>query len=151
MSKDQADPVGWPTISVITAAFAMERWDGLRQAVASIQAQTVTVLETIVVIDHNPDLLDRARRELPGVVVVPNLRNRGASGARNSGVAASRGEVVAFLDDDAVAVAREPVAGPTRMRRQTARSAGTLRRARRHQSAWGTTQLNSSNVQYSGA
>ena len=70
---------------------------------ASIRAQTVTVLETIAVIDHNPDLLDRARRELPGVVVVPNLRDRGASGARNSGVAASRGDVVAFLDDDAVA------------------------------------------------
>ena len=103
MSKDQANPVAWPTISVITAAFAMERWDGLCQAVESIRAQTVTVLETIAVIDHNPELLDRARRELPGVVVVPNLRDRGASGARNSGVAASRGDVVAFLDDDAVA------------------------------------------------
>jgi polysaccharide pyruvyl transferase WcaK-like protein len=71
--------------------------------VASILTQTVKVLETIVVIDHNPNLLDRARRELPGVVVVPNVRNRGASGARNSGVAASHGEVIAFLDDDAVA------------------------------------------------
>jgi colanic acid/amylovoran biosynthesis protein len=95
--------VGLPTISVIMAAFAMERWDGLRQAVASILAQTVPVRETIVVIDHNLDLLDRARHELPGVVVVPNLGSRGASGARNSGVAASHGEVVAFLDDDAVA------------------------------------------------
>jgi polysaccharide pyruvyl transferase WcaK-like protein/GT2 family glycosyltransferase len=103
LSKDQPNPVDRPTISVITAAFAMERWDGLCQAVTSITAQTVAVLETIVVIDHNPDLLDRARRELPGVVVVPNLRDRGASGARNSGVAASRGDVVAFLDDDAVA------------------------------------------------
>ena len=103
MSKDHANRVVRPTISVITAAFDMERWDGLCQAVASIMAQTVTVLETIAVIDHNPDLLDRARRELPGVVVVPNLRSRGASGARNSGVAASHGDVVAFLDDDAVA------------------------------------------------
>ena len=103
MSKDQANPAGLPTVSVITAAFAMERWDGLCQAVASVRAQTVTVLETIAVIDHNRDLLDRAQRELPGVVVVPNLRNRGASGARNSGVAASHGDVVAFLDDDAVA------------------------------------------------
>ena len=103
MNKDQPSPVDRPTISVITAAFAMERWDGLCQAVASIAAQTVTVMETIAVIDHNPDLLDRARRELPGVVVVPNLRDRGASGARNSGVAASHGDVVAFLDDDAVA------------------------------------------------
>lgn len=103
MSKEQADFAGLPTISVITPAFAVERWDGLCQAVASIRAQTVKVLETIVVIDHNQDLLDRARRELPGVVVVPNVRNAGVSGARNSGVAASRGEVVAFLDDDAVA------------------------------------------------
>lgn len=103
MSKDQADFASLPTISVITPAFAMGRWDGLCQAVASIRAQTVKVLETIVVIDHNPDLLDRARRELPGVVVVPNVRKAGVSGARNSGVAASRGEVVAFLDDDAVA------------------------------------------------
>ena len=59
------------------------------QQIVDVIPQTVTVLETIVVIDHNPDLLDRARRELPGVVVVPNLRDRGASGARNSGVAAS--------------------------------------------------------------
>jgi polysaccharide pyruvyl transferase WcaK-like protein/GT2 family glycosyltransferase len=103
VSKDQADLAGSPTISVITAAFAMERWDDLCQAVTSIEAQQARVLETIVVIDHNPDLLDRARRELPGAVVVPNTRCRGASGARNSGVAASRGDVVAFLDDDAFA------------------------------------------------
>ena len=103
MSNDQAVLAGLPTVSVVTAAFAMGRWDGLREAVASIRAQTVQVLETIVVIDHNPALLDQAQRELAGVVVVPNTRRRGASGARNSGVAASRGQVVAFLDDDAVA------------------------------------------------
>ena len=103
MSKDHAGLTGSPTISVITAAFAMERWDGLCQAVASIAAQTASVMETIVVIDHNPGLLERARRELPGAIVVPNSRRPGASGARNSGVAASRGDVVAFLDDDAFA------------------------------------------------
>ena len=103
MSKDQAALADSPTISVITPAFAMERWDDLCHAVTSIAAQTTGVLETIVVIDHNPSLLDRARRELPGAVVVPNTRCQGVSGARNSGVAASRGDVVAFLDDDAFA------------------------------------------------
>jgi cellulose synthase/poly-beta-1,6-N-acetylglucosamine synthase-like glycosyltransferase len=81
----------------------MKRWNNLCEAVASVRAQTVPVLETIVVIDHNPDLLKRARCELPGAVVTANGGSQGASGARNSGVAVSRGTLVAFLDDDAAA------------------------------------------------
>jgi hypothetical protein len=92
-----------PTVSVVIAAFTMERRADLQQAVASVRAQTVPVLETIVVIDHNPGLLALARRELPGVTVIPNGGSQGASGSRNTGVAASHGELVAFLDDDAVA------------------------------------------------
>jgi glycosyltransferase involved in cell wall biosynthesis len=83
----------------------MERWNQLQEAVASVRAQTIRVVETIVVIDYNTTLLNRAKRELPDIIVIPNVGSRGASGARNSGVAASRGEVVAFLDDDAVASA----------------------------------------------
>jgi GT2 family glycosyltransferase len=103
LSANPADLAGSPTVSVIIAAFAMERWDDLRQAVESVREQTVPVLETIVVIDHNPDLLSRARRELPGTIVIPNAGGPGASAARNSGVAVSHGEVLAFLDDDAAA------------------------------------------------
>lgn len=92
-----------PTVSVVIAAFSMKRWGDLCQAVASVQAQTIPVLETIVVIDHHPDLLERARSELVGVTVIANARDQGASGARNTGVAASHSELVAFLDDDAIA------------------------------------------------
>ena len=90
-----------PTASVVIAAFASDRWEYLRDAVGSVAAQTHPALETIVVIDHNPDLLARARRELQTAVVIPNAGARGASGARNTGVARSRGNVVVFLDDDA--------------------------------------------------
>lgn len=93
----------FPTVSVVIAAFAMKRWEMTRKAVLSVQAQTLPALETIVVIDHNPALLARVRGEIPGVTAVPNVAGQGASGARNSGVAESKGEVVAFLDDDAVA------------------------------------------------
>jgi hypothetical protein len=92
-------------VSVVIAAFTMDRWDYLQKAVASVRAQTVPVHETVVVIDHHPDLLARARRELTDVTVIPNAGGRGASSSRNTGVAASSGEVVAFLDDDAVASA----------------------------------------------
>ncbi len=93
-----------PTVSVVIAAYTMERWDDLRKAVASAQAQTNPALETVVVIDHNPGLLARARSGLPpSTLVVPSTGSRGASGARNTGVAVTHGEVVAFIDDDAVA------------------------------------------------
>jgi cellulose synthase/poly-beta-1,6-N-acetylglucosamine synthase-like glycosyltransferase len=91
---------------VIIAAFSMKRWDDLCEAITSVQAQTAPALETILVIDHNADLLARASNELPGITVIANHGLKGASGARNTGVIASRGEVVAFLDDDAVAAPR---------------------------------------------
>lgn len=96
-----AAPCDGPTISVVIAAYSSDRWARLREAVDSVAAQARPALETIVVIDHNPGLLDRARRELPGAAVIPNAGARGASGARNTGVARSRGDIVAFLDDDA--------------------------------------------------
>jgi GT2 family glycosyltransferase len=103
LGEEPATLTSLPTVSVVIAAFTIGRWGDLREAVSSVRAQTVPVLETIVVIDHNPGLLALARRELSGVTVIPNGGSQGASGSRNTGVAASHGEVVAFLDDDAVA------------------------------------------------
>jgi GT2 family glycosyltransferase len=91
------------TTSVVICAYADERWDELGLAVESVRRQTVAPLEVIVAVDHNPMLLERARSGLPGVKVVENHEARGLSGARNSGIAPARGDVVAFLDDDAVA------------------------------------------------
>jgi len=89
--------------SVIICAYTLDRWGDLRQAVDSIRRQTAVPGEIVVVCDHNPELLDRARAELPGCLVVPNSEERGLSGARNSGIAAASRDIVAFLDDDAVA------------------------------------------------
>ncbi len=90
-------------MSVIICAYTRERWESLRNAVASVARQTQPALETIVVIDHEPELLERARAGLRDVRVMASTGERGLSGARNTGVAAARGEIVAFLDDDAVA------------------------------------------------
>ncbi len=92
-----------PTISVVICAYTEQRWDDVLAAVRSVRAQSLSPLEILLVVDHNPALHARLAAELPDVRVVENREERGLSGGKNTGVALSRGEVVAFLDDDAVA------------------------------------------------
>lgn len=91
-------------ISVIISAYTEERWDELIAAIQSVQQQTLPAREIILVVDHNPTLLELARKQIEDVIVVENSEAQGLRGARNSGIAASHGEIIAFLDDDAVAI-----------------------------------------------
>jgi glycosyltransferase involved in cell wall biosynthesis len=96
-------PVTQPTLSVVICAYTEERWTDLVEAVASVHVQTLPAREVIVVVDHNPRLLARVRSEITGIHAIPNGGAPGLSGGRNTGVAAASGDVVAFMDDDAVA------------------------------------------------
>ena len=93
-------------VSVIICVYTEERWDDLLAAVGSALDQSLPPLEVLVVVDHNPPLLERLRVRLaqsPVVQVLANGQTRGLSGGRNTGIAAARGEILAFLDDDATA------------------------------------------------
>jgi GT2 family glycosyltransferase len=101
--SDDPGAVQPPTISVVICTYTGGRWHQLHDAVESVAAQTRPPLDIVVVVDHDPSLLRRVLAELPSVVGVRNGEARGLSGARNSGIKLARGDVVAFLDDDAVA------------------------------------------------
>lgn len=92
-----------PTTSVIICAYTIERWNDLVSAIESVRHQSSPALETILVIDRSEDLLARARETISGVTIVPNAHRGGLSGARQTGADVARGEILAFLDDDAVA------------------------------------------------
>ena len=58
--------------------------------------------ELLLVIDHSDALLRRAREAFPDVRVIANEGPGGLSAARNTGVRHAGGDVLVFLDDDAV-------------------------------------------------
>ncbi|GHG67111.1 hypothetical protein GCM10018779_38880 [Streptomyces griseocarneus] len=103
---------GMPTVSVVICVYTEDRWGDILAAVASVRDQSYPALETLLVVDHNPALLRRLAKAYGDdgagagarpVRVLANAGPRGLSAGRNTGVAACAGEVVAFLDDDAVA------------------------------------------------
>jgi GT2 family glycosyltransferase len=91
------------SLSVVLCAYTLERWDDICAAVESLRAQSRPVDQVVLVADHNDELLARARAAFPEVACLPNAEGQGLSGARNTGVRAATGDVVAFLDDDAAA------------------------------------------------
>lgn len=90
-------------ISVVICAYTEARWDDLLAAVESLRRQTVHLREVILVIDYNPGLFHRAGRHIADAIIVENQEEKGLSGARNTGIKLAKGEIIAFMDEDATA------------------------------------------------
>jgi GT2 family glycosyltransferase len=89
------------TSTVVICAYGLDRWDQIGAAVASVGNQATVPEQIVLVIDHNDELLRRARAAFPHITVLANAGPPGLSGARNTAMTVSRGDVIAFLDDDA--------------------------------------------------
>ncbi len=88
------------SVSVVVPAWSWDRRDELALCLRAIERQTLAPTEAIVVIDHNPQLLEWTRSSFPGVAATPNRHERGVVGARNTGVELASGEIVVLTDDD---------------------------------------------------
>jgi glycosyltransferase involved in cell wall biosynthesis len=91
-----------PTASVIITTH--NRPHLLPRAIESAQAAGRDV-EVVVVDDASTDETARVSRSTPGIRYVRVERNQQVAGARNLGILASRGDYIAFLDDDDVRLA----------------------------------------------
>ena len=89
-------------ISVVVCTYTARRWDWLSAGVSALQGQTLVPHEILVVVDHEPALLERVVRELPGTTALASAGPPGLAGSRNTGAQAATGSVVAFIDDDAL-------------------------------------------------
>ena len=97
-ASEQGAP--WPQVSVVVAT--RHRPDMLMRAVSSIIGQSYPgELECLVIFDQSepapPPVEMPADRKLR---VLPNTRTPGLAGARNTGITAADGAVIAFCDDD---------------------------------------------------
>jgi O-antigen biosynthesis protein len=92
-----APALDWPKISVIVCSYNGART--LRQCLSALAELDYPNYEVIVVNDGSTD--DTAAIAQDYAVRLINQPNKGLSGARNTGLAASEGEIVAYLDDDA--------------------------------------------------
>jgi glycosyltransferase involved in cell wall biosynthesis len=89
-----------PLVSVIVPAYNVSEF--IVDALNSVLAQTFTDYEVIVINDGSPDTeaLERALAPFMSRIVYLKQENRGVSAARNTGIKAARGPLVAFLDGD---------------------------------------------------
>lgn len=91
------------SVSVVICAHTELRWADTLAAVASVRGQSYAAKEVIVVVDHNRALYERLKAALPDTTVVENREQQGLSGGKNTGAVLAGSQIVAFLDDDAVA------------------------------------------------
>jgi len=105
-------------VSVIVPVYNAERF--IAEAIDSVLAQTYNSWELLLVDDASPDESGRIARQYAErhpdrikVLTHPGGVNRGAAASRNLGIAAVRGEFMAFLDADDVWI-------PSKLERQTA-------------------------------
>ena len=93
-------------VSVVICSYSMDLYDNFCDAVDSILSQTYSDVELVIVIDGTRRLYERVRLEFgdrDDCLIHCNDENQGVSYSRTKGAELASGDVVAFIDDDAIA------------------------------------------------
>ncbi|AGB15621.1 putative glycosyltransferase [Halovivax ruber XH-70] len=93
-------------VSVVVCTYSLDRYADFRECVESIRSQTYDPIEVVLVVDGNERTFDRLRDEFGGLeetILHCNETNLGVSASRTEGARLASGDIVAFIDDDAVA------------------------------------------------
>lgn len=94
-------------VSVVLCTYSQTRYDDTLETLDSLRNQTYKNLEILLIIDRSLELYDKYKAEEKlrkysnlkmGLSQLPGLSN-----ARNKGVELSTGDIIAFIDDDAIA------------------------------------------------
>src|SRR6056297_3208464 len=93
-------------VSVVLCTHTLDRYEAFTEAAESVLDQTYDDTELVLVSDGNEAVAERFRSEYgdrDDVVTHCNDQNVGLLESRNNGAEVATGDVVAFIDDDAIA------------------------------------------------
>ena len=93
-------------VSVVVCTHSIDRYDDFQEAAGSIFSQTYDDIEAVLVSDGSKEVYRRMKDDYGSrsdTVVTKTEENVGISGARTHAGETATGDVIAFIDDDAVA------------------------------------------------
>lgn len=98
---DNDGSVEYPLVSVVICTY--NRSSYLDKCITSLLDQSYSNVEIVVVNGPSTDDTEEILDKYKTIKIVNQIRLEGLSAARNLGIKGSHGEIVAFIDDDAVA------------------------------------------------
>lgn len=96
-----------PTLSVVITSYTLDRLNDITELLDSLKTQTRNPDEIIMVVEKSVELHDRVKQYVEektaqNIQVVFNDGEPGLSAGRNLGIKEAKGDIIAFIDDDAL-------------------------------------------------
>ena len=96
-----------PTLSIVITSYTLDRLNDITELLDSLNNQTRNPDEIIVVVEKSGELFEQIKRyaeekPLLNTRVVFNNGEPGLSAGRNLGIKEATGDIIAFIDDDAL-------------------------------------------------
>jgi len=96
-----------PKVSIITTSYTLDRLKDITKLLDGIQAQTYKNIETLIVTERSPELTESIKayideKDYSNIQVLCNEGEHGSYPSRNLGIGQAGGEIIAFIDDDAL-------------------------------------------------
>jgi glycosyltransferase involved in cell wall biosynthesis len=93
-------------VSVVICTYSLDMYDDFREAVESVRRQSYEDVEIVIIVDGTEAVFERVCEDYEnteGIRIYCNDENDGLLKSRNRGAELANGEIIAFIDDDAIA------------------------------------------------
>src|SRR4030066_1761625 len=90
-------------VSLIICTYSIELFQDTLECINSLISQDYEKKEIILVMDVNHELYNMLHNSIPESVNICINSHKGLSEARNLGIKEASGEIIVFIDDDAIA------------------------------------------------